>query len=81
MDIKKRIPEASINVEERDKTFKAGKIIIGDKNCPRNQKVVSFPISFPLIWGGTIFITHILVFGIIIPIPNPDNIMAIITNR
>ena len=38
--------------------------------------MVSFPISFPLISGGVIFITHIFVLGIIIPIPNPDNIIA-----
>ncbi len=50
--------------------------MIGDKNWPINQNVVSFPISFPLISGGAIFITHILVFGIIIPIPRPDNIIA-----
>jgi hypothetical protein len=80
MDRMKRIPEASINVEERDKVLKTGKMIIGDKNCPKNQNVVSFPISFPLISTGTIFITHILVLGIIIPIPNPDNIMATTTN-
>ena len=77
-DISKRTPEASINVEERDKIFKTGKIIIGDKNWPRNQNVVSFPISFPLISGGIIFMTHIFVFGIIIPIPNPDNIVPMI---
>ncbi len=81
MDISKRKPEASINVEERDKVFKTGKMIIGDKNWPKNQNVVSFPISLPLISGGTIFITHILVFGIIIPIPNPDNIILITTNK
>ena len=80
MDIRKRNPEASINVEERDRMFKTGKMIIGDKNWPRNQNVVSFPISFPLISGGAIFITQILVFGIIIPIPNTDNIIAMTTN-
>jgi hypothetical protein len=79
-DISKRNTDASKNVEERDKTFKTGKIITGDKNWPKNQNVVSFPISFPLICGGASFITHILVFGIIMPIPNPDNIMAITTN-
>ncbi len=72
-------PAASIKVEESDSALITGKIIIGDKNCPRNQKVVSFPISLPLISGGTIFITHMLVLGIIIPIPNPDNIIAITT--
>ncbi len=80
MDISKRNPEASRNVDERDRMFRTGKIIIGDKNWPKNQKVVSFPISFPLIGGGEIFITHMLVFGIIMPIPNPDNIIPIITN-
>ena len=80
MDIRKRNPEASIKVEERDRMFKTGKIIIGDKNWPKNQNVVSFPISFPLISGGAIFITHIFVLGIIIPIPRPDNIIAITTN-
>ncbi len=54
---------------------------MGDKNWPANQNVVSFPISFPLISGGAIFITHILVLGIIIPMPNPDNIIAITTNK
>jgi len=54
---------------------------IGDKNCPKNQKVVSLPISLPLICGGTIFITHIFVLGIIMPIPKPANIMAITSNR
>jgi hypothetical protein len=61
--------------------FKTGKMIMGDKNWPANQNVVSFPISFPLISGGAIFITHILVLGIIIPMPNPDNIIAITTNK
>jgi hypothetical protein len=49
MDIRKSNPEASIKVEERDKIFKTGNMITGDKNWPRNQNVVSFPISFPLI--------------------------------
>ena len=80
MDIRKRNAEAKRNVEEKDSVFRIGKIIIGDKNWPKNQNVVSFPISLPLIWGGAIFITHILVFGIIIPIPNPDNIIAITAN-
>ena len=80
IDIRKRNPATSINVEERDKIFKIGKKIIGDMNWPKNQKVVSFPISFPLISGGAIFITHILVLGIIMPIPNPATIIAITTN-
>ncbi len=41
MDIRNRNPAASKNVEERDRMFKTGKIIIGDKNWPKNQNVVS----------------------------------------
>ena len=54
---------------------------IGDKNWPKNQNVVSFPISFPLICGGAIFITHIFVLGIIMPIPNPAIIIATTSSR
>ena len=79
MDSTKRNPAASINVEESESIFRIGKIMIGDKNWPRNQKVVSLPISFPLISGGTIFITHILVLGIIMPMPKPVIIMPITT--
>src|SRR5689334_521335 len=73
METSKRTPAASVNVVESESIFKSGEMIIGDKNCPRNQNVVSFPISLPLISGGASFITHIFVLGIIIPMPRPDN--------
>ena len=81
IDISKRIPAASINDAERERTFKIGEMISGDRNCPMNQNVVSFPISFPRISIGAIFITHMLVFGIIIPMPSPDNVMATTTMK
>ena len=81
IDINNRIPAASINVDDSDRTFKIGEMMRGDKNCPMNQNVVSFPISFPLISTGAIFMTHMLVFGIIIPMPSPDNVMATTTMK
>src|SRR5438046_1615222 len=77
----KRNTEDNIKVEDKDKVLKTGKITIGDKNWPKNQNVVSFPISLPLICGGTIFITHIFVLGIIMPIPKPATIIATTSNR
>lgn len=73
--------DATMNVEDRVSVSNTGNMIIGDKNWPRNQNVVSFPISLPLVSGGTIFITHIFVLGIIIPIPKPDNIIAATTSK
>src|SRR4051812_48709817 len=79
IDSNKRKPAASMKVEASDSILNIGNKTIGDKNCPKNQNVVSLPISFPLIAGGVIFITHILVFGIIIPIPKPDRDIAATT--
>lgn len=79
--MRKSNPAPAMNVDESDNTCNTGKITTGEMNCPKNQKVVSFPISLPLISGGVIFITQIFVLGIIIPMPNPDSIIATRAHR
>ena len=43
IEIIKSNPDANKKLAEKDNNSRTGKKIRGDKNCPRNQKVVSLP--------------------------------------